>query len=682
MNKKLKKQFDEMKAKHHDAILLFRTGDFYEAYGEDATVVADQLGIIITDRGGEKVAAFPAFTIDKHLLKLVRAGKRVAMCDQLEDPKLTKKLVKRGITEDQSSTSSVEQSTSSVEQSTSSVEQSTSSQKSNSPTMAEVKNLPTWGIKPSPMNPRKTFDEGAIAELAASIKQHGLLQPITVRPKDGIYEIVMGERRFRAWKENMAQNPDFPKEIPCIVREMNDEEALDAMITENLQRKDVDPIEEAFAFGQLLKTGKTIEQIADRFGKSKRFIQERIKLDNLLPELKQFVTKEWMTIGAAMHICKLTEEEQRKFFNDFAEDYDIEAIDSDGPITKQEAVEFTNDLFMEIKRAVWDKSFEGSCGTTCEKCPFNNTNAGCLFYEMKPTKANCTNRAKWNAKRFSWLMQAIEDNAAVLVKDGNDLETGKTVVVADPGFYADRCDDYQPLLQKIRDMGFKVAGKDEYFERYSSYKEDDERLQEKLANNEVYRVLHVEATWWGTEVHVRYFEFKKNGVEESSEEIEAMNLVNQYKENERKNVTATASKLRDVLADMEPTELSKEPLTQTESLMLMTLILRRCSYKYRNGLNIIATYGSEPKALNYARAHTEDVNQICRDFLRETLSASGVEYDTDLQECQRLLLDEWAKEATEEVVNDMAVKLAKKQSKIEQRLTALGYNTDGTKMDF
>lgn len=662
MDEKIKKQFDEMKAKHPDTVLLFRVGDFYESYEEDAEIVAKELGIIITDRGGEKVAAFPHHALNQYLPKIVRAGKRVAMCDQLEDPKLTKKLVKRGITEDQSSTPQVKH--------------------FNSSKAMEVKNIPLVRIHTSPLNPRKTIDEGDLQDLSNNIKQQGLLQPITVRPIEaddtnplgGEFEIVCGERRYRA--VSMLEEDT----IPCIVREMNDEEALDAMITENLQRKDVDPIEEAFAFGQLLKTGKTIEQIADRFGKSKRFIAERIKLDNLLPELKTWVTKEWMTIGAAMHICKLTEDEQKKFHDEFADDANEERVGD--PISKHDVVEFTDDLFMEIERAVWDKSFEGSCGTTCEKCPFNNTNAGCLFYEMKPTKANCTNRAKWNAKRFSWLMRAVEANADVLVKADNDLEAGKTVVVADTGFYADRCDDYQPLLQKIRDMGFKVAVKDEYFERYSSYKEDDERLQEKLANNEVYRVLHVEATWRGAEVHVRYFEFKKNGVEEPSEEIEAMNLVNQYKENERKNVTNTATKLRDVLADMEPTELSKEPLTQTESLMLMTLILRRCSYKYRHGLNITVTCNSEPKVLNYARAHTEDVNQICRDFLRETLSATGVEYDADLRECQRLLLDEWAKEATEEVVNDMAAKLAKKQSKIEDRLTALGYNTDGTKMDF
>ena len=659
MNKTLKKQFEEMKAKHHDAILLFRTGDFYEAYGEDATVVADQLGIIITDRGGEKVAAFPAFTIDKHLLKLVRAGKRVAICDQLEDPKLTKKLVKRGITEDQSSTSSVEQ--------------STSSQTSNSPTMAEVKNLPTWGIKPSPMNPRKTFDEGAIAELAASIKQHGLLQPITVRPKDGIYEIVMGERRFRAWKENMAQNPDFPKEIPCIVREMNDEEALDAMITENLQRKDVDPIEEAFAFGQLLKTGKTIEQIADRFGKSKRFIQERIKLDNLLPELKKMVTDGNLHIGAAMHVCKLTEDEQREF---------LEWCDDQEDISKRDAEEFTDDLFMNISKADWHKDFKGSCGTTCIECPFNNANVGCLFYEMKPHDATCTNRERWNNKRASWLLQMITDNADVLVKEGEDLEAGKTIVLKEGNsYYMDRCEDFQPLLDKVAGMGFRVAEVDDLFERFSSYRENDERLKAKLEANEVYRCLVISASYRGTEIDVRYYQWKKNVAAENGDEAKAMQLVNEYRENVRKSAANQANKLCELLGAMDPEELSKEPLTQTESLMLMTLILRRCSYKYRNGLNIIATYGSEPKALNYARAHTEDVNQICRDFLRETLSVTGVEYDADLQECQRLLLDEWAREATDEVVNDMAVKLAKKQSKIEEQLNALGYNTDGTKME-
>ena len=98
------KQFFELKAKHPDAIMLFRCGDFYETYSEDAVVASEILGITLTKRAngqGKSVemAGFPHHALDTYLLKLIRAGKRVAICDQLEDPKLTKKLVKRGITE-------------------------------------------------------------------------------------------------------------------------------------------------------------------------------------------------------------------------------------------------------------------------------------------------------------------------------------------------------------------------------------------------------------------------------------------------------------------------------------------------------------------------------------------------------------------------------------------------------
>ena len=101
------KQFYDLKAKHPDALLLFRCGDFYETYNEDAVIAADILGITLTRRSsvagnsasGTAMAGFPHHALDTYLPKLVRAGKRVAICDQLEDPKLTKKLVKRGITE-------------------------------------------------------------------------------------------------------------------------------------------------------------------------------------------------------------------------------------------------------------------------------------------------------------------------------------------------------------------------------------------------------------------------------------------------------------------------------------------------------------------------------------------------------------------------------------------------------
>src|ERR1035437_7212759 len=100
----LMRQYAAIKAKYPDALLLFRVGDFYETCGEDAIKAANILGIVLTKRANGtgtfiELAGFPYHSLDSYLPKLVRAGQRVAICDQLEDPKLTKKIVKRGVTE-------------------------------------------------------------------------------------------------------------------------------------------------------------------------------------------------------------------------------------------------------------------------------------------------------------------------------------------------------------------------------------------------------------------------------------------------------------------------------------------------------------------------------------------------------------------------------------------------------
>ena len=100
----LMKQYNEIKAKYPDAILLFRVGDFYETFGDDAIKTSSILGIVLTKRSNGSasyvdLAGFPYHALDSYLPKLVKAGYRVAICEQLEDPKLAKKIVKRGVTE-------------------------------------------------------------------------------------------------------------------------------------------------------------------------------------------------------------------------------------------------------------------------------------------------------------------------------------------------------------------------------------------------------------------------------------------------------------------------------------------------------------------------------------------------------------------------------------------------------
>ena len=100
----LMKQYNDIKSKHPDALLLFRVGDFYETFGSDAILASKILGIVLTKRSngaasGVELAGFPHHSLEKYLPKLVKAGCRVAVCDQLEDPKKTKSIVKRGVTE-------------------------------------------------------------------------------------------------------------------------------------------------------------------------------------------------------------------------------------------------------------------------------------------------------------------------------------------------------------------------------------------------------------------------------------------------------------------------------------------------------------------------------------------------------------------------------------------------------
>lgn len=149
---------------------------------------------------------------------------------------------------------------------------------------AKVDTLPLREIEPDPEQPRKTFDEQALGELAASIAEHGLLQPIAVRPRPrGGYSIVAGERRWRACR--MAGLND----VPVVIKEVSDEQAMELALVENLQREDLDPVEEAMGYRQLMdKCGLTQEQAAEKLGKKRSSLANSLRLLNLpAPVLEQ-----------------------------------------------------------------------------------------------------------------------------------------------------------------------------------------------------------------------------------------------------------------------------------------------------------------------------------------------------------------------------------------------------------
>ena len=159
-------------------------------------------------------------------------------------------------------------------------------------TAGGVETISIDAIKPNAAQPRKTFDKEKLEDMAASIKEHGIIQPIIVRPSGKGYEIVAGERRYRAARAAGL------KEVPCIVRELTDRENMLFAIIENMQREDLNPIEEAEGLHSMAETyNLTQEEISKSVGKSRPYITNSLRLLNLEPEVLEMVRKGDLSAG-------------------------------------------------------------------------------------------------------------------------------------------------------------------------------------------------------------------------------------------------------------------------------------------------------------------------------------------------------------------------------------------------
>ncbi|MDE6723178.1 MAG: ParB/RepB/Spo0J family partition protein [Eubacterium sp.] len=170
--------------------------------------------------------------------------------------------------------------------------------------MVATNTLPISEIIPNKEQPRKTFDEAALDELAESIKQHGVLQPLLVRPlANGGYQLVAGERRWRASRKAGL------REVPVVVKELTDTETMEIAIIENLQREDLNPIEEAEGLQALIdKCGFTQEDVAASVGKSRPAIANSLRLLRLPKEVRELTRDGKISAGHARALISLDNE--------------------------------------------------------------------------------------------------------------------------------------------------------------------------------------------------------------------------------------------------------------------------------------------------------------------------------------------------------------------------------------
>jgi ParB/RepB/Spo0J family partition protein len=171
-----------------------------------------------------------------------------------------------------------------------------------------VKVIEVDHIDSNPEQPRLAFDEATLEELAASIREHGVLQPILVRPiDDGRYQLIAGERRWRASKIAGRMT------IPALVEDIDDDTALEISIIENLQREDISPLDEAAMYDRMIREhGYSIRKLADKLGKDKGYLENRLRLADAPPEVRELVSLRKDTLSHAYELMKVQDPRKRR----------------------------------------------------------------------------------------------------------------------------------------------------------------------------------------------------------------------------------------------------------------------------------------------------------------------------------------------------------------------------------
>lgn len=283
--------------------------------------------------------------------------------------------------------------------------------------MTDFKTVALDEIKADPNQPRHIYDETSMQELTQSIKEKGVLQPVLLRPSGKWYLLVCGERRFRASKEAGL------KDIPAVIRELTDDEALELQIIENLQRKDVHPMEEGVAFKSLLeRKGWTVQEIAHRVGKKDFYVKQRLRLNDLSKVWQTVFYRGALTLTDALKVCIMTPADQQDL-------YATKDITKEDLKKENLKVEFDNWTLNKYKGNLSDAAFDlmdpfldkkmGACST----CKYNTACAS-LF----PDSANdtrCMNISCFKNKTQKSFEQqlkiATEDPSMIFVNsDYND----------------------------------------------------------------------------------------------------------------------------------------------------------------------------------------------------------------------------------------------------------------------
>ncbi len=275
-----------------------------------------------------------------------------------------------------------------------------------SPAVSAMQDIPLLHIQESKTNPRRLFDETKLTELAENIRQHGVLQPVLVRPlpggEAGFYELVAGARRYRASKVAGRET------IPATVRELTDAECLELQLIENLQRADVHELDEARGYAALMQLQPetyTVETLAEKIGRSEKYVYARLRLIHLVEDVQQAFYIGKLTVAHAFEIARLTPTDQKRALAEcFPQHRTTTALLKDKKaeaVTVRELREWIErEVHLDLANAPFDPQDETllPAAGSCARCPKRTGSNPLLFPEVGQKKSICTDRQCYRAK--------------------------------------------------------------------------------------------------------------------------------------------------------------------------------------------------------------------------------------------------------------------------------------------
>lgn len=520
-------------------------------------------------------------------------------------------------------------------------------------------------IEPSNYNARKTFDANSLSELAQNISVHGLIQPITVRTRGNRYEIICGERRFRACRMLKLT------EIPCIIREITDEQAYDLSISENLQREDVPPMEAAEAYKQLINTKRyDIPSLALQFGKSEKNIYQMLKLCDLISGIAKLIKEGKLTASAGIVISKYEKKIQEEILNDrLGKNGTGEwCYISAGMLENKIQSCYTSNL----DNYKFDK-------TKCLKCARNNNNFE-LFAEGGGC-GKCTNKKCLSDKQTAYLVEqaqavALADPKLTFIGEQYSYENEATQIVKKGGYEFKNVQTYNlhsyPTAPKApQTTGYKKT--EDYDKAQVKYNKAQEQYDKQTAHLEELKEqgkIRVYAKIGDKSINLYYKEVATKDTKSNEQ------LIDELTAKKKRNNEIANEKTAEGLKELLRTEqISQSAFTQDEEIAMyffMLSKLRRCHYPVIR-LKENDYYGlTDEKKLKIASLLTEEQKTIIRrDYLYDHLTDRN---NTVADEKGGILLafsKQHLPEKAETIVNTHKEEYGKKNARLDERIAEL-----------